>query len=437
MMSEGGQAKKGAVDVCHACVDEDDLTDLIRGYDVGRCDFCGRTDLPVMPLDDLGPIVRERITEFYYLAEEAPVVYSSADGGYRAPTEDTDEVIVESHPIDLPNDDDGALRRALVDAVGDDLWIDRDFSSGRFADGELLRWSAFVRTVKYQRRFFFHSLNQGGVFELFDASFAALLKELAELCRVANLVDAVRSGLTLYRSRPRKADETFTTAGELGPPPAALTRQPNRMNPPGIPMFYGAESRELAIAEAHEPRLSVGRFVAEKPLVLLDLASELRRPGFYSDARRHEANAMDFLRQFAKLISAAVTRDEGAHIEYVPTQVFTEYLRDYPFFDGHPLDGIRYRSATGTAGTNVVLFATQNDVVDAGVDLDVGDPDEQHARWLRLERVEQVSRTRCRDPGPSRSTAQTTRRVPSCSATKAASSRFDPPAKSRSPRHCA
>ena len=99
---------------------------------------------------------------------------------------------------------------------------------------------------------------------------------------------------------------------------------------------------------------------------------------------------MDFLRQFAKLISAAVTRDEGAHIEYVPTQVFTEYLRDYPFFNGHPLDGVRYRSATGTAGTNVVLFATQNDVVDAGVDLDVGDPDEQHARWLRLERVEQI-----------------------------------------------
>ncbi len=387
---KGLEIEDETVRVCHSCVNEDHLSDLILEYDVGACDFCGRRDLEAMPLNDLGPIIRERITEFYSLAEEAAVVFSSADGGYMAPTEDTDEVIFESHPIDLPNDDEGNLRRALVQAVGDDLWINRDFGDGHFAEGELFRWSTFVRTVKYQRRFFFHSLKQGGLLDFFDDSFAALLKELAELCDDADLVDGVRPGLTLYRSRPRKAREEFTNASELGPPPAALTRQPNRMNPPGIPMFYGAESRELAIAEAHEARLSVARFIVEKPLVLLDLATELRRPDFYCDVSRHEVNALDFLSQFAKLIGAAVTRDEGAHIEYVPTQVFTEYLRDYPFFDGHPLVGVRYRSATGIAGTNVVLFATQNDVIDGRVDPDVGELDQQHVRWLRLEAVEQI-----------------------------------------------
>ena len=74
-------------------------------------------------------------------------------------------------------------------------------------------------------------------------------------------------------------------------------------------------------------------------------------------------------------------------MDYIPTQVFTEFLRDYPFRGGR-IDGLRYRSATGQKGANVVLFAgpkdvegaTQNDVF-AGA----------QEKWLRLADVRHKS----------------------------------------------
>jgi hypothetical protein len=65
------------------------------------------------------------------------------------------------------------------------------------------------------------------------------------------------------------------------------------------------------------------------------------------------------------MISQSVAGDDRTHVEYVPTQVFTEFLRDY-LFDGTAIDGIRYRSATGLVGANVVLFATAVNVGESG-----------------------------------------------------------------------
>ena len=58
--------------------------------------------------------------------------------------------------------------------------------------------------------------------------------------------------------------------------------------------------------------------------------------------------------------------------------MLTEFVRGYRFA-GRRLDGIRYPTSTGVEGANVVLFATQADVVG-------GDGREQHRPWLRLER---------------------------------------------------
>ena len=44
--------------------------------------------------------------------------------------------------------------------------------------------------------------------------------------------------------------------------------------------------------------------------------------------------------------------DKNPGIEYVPTQIFTEYIR---FMNNYHIDGIIYRSSL-TGGRNVVLF---------------------------------------------------------------------------------
>jgi hypothetical protein len=50
------------------------------------------------------------------------------------------------------------------------------------------------------------------------------------------------------------------------------------------------------------------------------------------------------------------------HIEYLPTQVVTEYLRTSVTVDGKKVDGIRYRSSRSGVGTAIVLFANQDNI---------------------------------------------------------------------------
>ncbi|WP_334000280.1 RES family NAD+ phosphorylase [Sphingomonas aurantiaca] len=84
-------------------------------------------------------------------------------------------------------------------------------------------------------------------------------------------------------------------------------------------------------------------------------------PGFFSTASRPRRQYLSFLHAFARRISLPVPRNDRTNVNYLPTQVFTEFLRDADF-DGRRVDGIRYPSATGEGGSNVVLFATQTDV---------------------------------------------------------------------------
>jgi hypothetical protein len=393
----------GSMDVCVDCIGEDELQAWIRDNgDIRECGFCRATHEAV-PLEDLGEFIVDRWREFYYLAQNAPVVYSSADGGYQAPTFDTYDLLYDTHPIDLPNDQGDVLRDALLNACGEEQWIDPDLwgtaNEDRFVD-----WADFSKTVKHRRRFFFHSMkrSESGEWGEWGIPFSKFLKGLAALC-LDETLGLVRgfspANLTLYRSRRRKTfGEIYETAKDLGPPLAVLSKQSNRMNPPGIPMFYGADTSELAIAETGAQYQSVGQFTSERRLIILDLASLPKRKGIYSGASRWEVNAISFLHDFADIIRAPVTRDQGEHIEYVPTQVFTELLRDFPFLDGMPLDGVRYRSATGVSGANIVLFATQNDVIDGSIDSSEDEnvrslaPDTpKQTRWLRLVNVEQIS----------------------------------------------
>jgi hypothetical protein len=123
-----------------------------------------------------------------------------------------------------------------------------------------------------------------------------------------------------------------------------------------VALFYGAES--LACAESRQPLLSVGRFVAECSVRLLDLAIMAQVPGFFSRAGREERLDYKFLHAFAKLIFGPVASDDRTHIDYIPTQVFTEFLRG-------PIDGLRYRSATGRRRQLRALH--QADVYDGSV----------------------------------------------------------------------
>jgi hypothetical protein len=62
-----------------------------------------------------------------------------------------------------------------------------------------------------------------------------------------------------------------------------------------------------------------------------------------------------FLHQFANAIMQPVARDDRAHIDYILSQVATEYFREH-LFDAGRLDGVRFPSTVDPRGNNVVIF---------------------------------------------------------------------------------
>lgn len=369
--------------VCARCFDDKDLSELIEGIDEPPgCDFCGEADAPTARFEDVADHIRERLHEFYGMAADQ-LPYESREGGYQGWHTSTWELLVEDVGLGLPRDDSDTLLDALVGAIGDEVWSEYDWLSLEPDDSLKSSWEAFCDLVKHSRRFFFHDLG-GDDGHPDERSPAQFFRQLGRHIDEQGLIRVEDAGYRLFRARVRTGGERHETAAALGPPPSEFATQSNRMNPPGISMFYGADDPALATAETRGQAVSIGTFEATRPLRLLDLADMPEVPGFFSTADRMRIFTLSFLRDFADLIIQPVPRNDRTQIDYIPTQVFTEFLRDYPF-EGGSIDGVRYRSATGQAGQNVVLFATPDDVVDGSPDPEFGGPPE---RWLRLVDVE-------------------------------------------------
>lgn len=69
------------------------------------------------------------------------------------------------------------------------------------------------------------------------------------------------------------------------------------------------------------------------------------------------------MRAYAREIARPVDRTERIHIDYIPSQVVTDFIRDTKIF-GSAVDGIRYPSTIDADGRNLVLFAKQDDLME-------------------------------------------------------------------------
>jgi hypothetical protein len=132
------------------------------------------------------------------------------------------------------------------------------------------------------------------------------------------------------------------------------------MSPAGISMFYSSLQAKTNHAElgSIEGVIVTGRFTLKRDVRILDLTS-LPSLSYWG---KGDIGEMEFLHDFAKEVSRPIKRDDRIHIEYLPTQAFTEYIR-YRFKDnnGAPLDGIMFNSSIPNAGKNVVLFCNKEE----------------------------------------------------------------------------
>lgn len=121
-------------------------------------------------------------------------------------------------------------------------------------------------------------------------------------------------------------------------------------------MFYGSDDIDTVVAEigAHSTNryAIVGAFKTVRDLTLLNLADLPPVPSPFDDAGRAGYFDLVFVHAFARDLGKPVVLDGREHIEYVPTQVVTEYLR---YVMPQSVDGILFRSAQN-GGVNCVIF---------------------------------------------------------------------------------
>ena len=377
--------------ICAGCFADKGLRGFIEGeVRENTCTFCGAESAePIAaPLVEILLYITECFSSEYDTAVNR-LTYDRELGEYLGEVWTTRELLESHVEEDLSNDSAGILMEALCDGLEDRLWCrSRPYS---LSDDEKLNysWDSFCELIKHDRRYFFLREHKGQ--ELFSP--LALLRKLEGWCKKFELISTMPPNHSLYRARRQEPGERLRTSVELGPPPREKATVSNRMSPPGIVMFYGSDEPETALREvAKDPECEadcyvIGEFRTLRETRILDLTGIRRIPSIFEpvqDTLEYDPRPpLMFLNYFAAELSMPIAADCSVHVEYVPAQVVTEFVRTEFRHEGLPLDGIRYRSARHEGGTSLVLFASQDNLVgpkDAGFPTAFTGPD----RWIEL-----------------------------------------------------
>jgi hypothetical protein len=241
--------------------------------------------------------------------------------------------------------------------------------------------------IKHQRRYFFTQYKRHEDSELFGPD--QILKLIFSYARNEGAFVVLPRGTHIFRARRQRKGMKYASAGTLGPPPVERAIQTNRMSPPGVVMTYAADDIATALAEtANAPGLfAIGEFVTERDALILDLTRLPPIPSVFAelpDSLEYDPRPrLGFLHHISREISRPIARDDRVHIEYVPTQVVTEYVRTALTIENRAVDGIRYRSSRRRVETALVLFADRDNLI-----LEESEQPEFYRlakdRWLRL-----------------------------------------------------
>ena len=345
--------------VCANCVANHLLKDLLRGESIRvDCSYCGsEMAAPIKVL--LDEISEAAFSGFTDPANELP--YESREGGYQGEVLESWEVIEYiGHWTD-----DEKLHEDVADSFSDQQWCRVNHFG--LSDTDRLRygWRDFVREIKHRTRYLF--LQESGELGTDEIPPSRMLDQVGGVLST-QLKQALFGGV-LYRVRVVEPGSHPTTPNELGSPPEQLALLDNRMSPAGIPMFYAAEDERTAVLETYRPELGSDRNIViskwrpTRELILLDLTDVPALPDPFDQAKRRYTSDIQFIREFIDDFTKPVDRTSSS-IDYVPTQVVTEYIRRrMKTGNGESFDGIRYESSRRGGGVSVVIFAKQENCV--------------------------------------------------------------------------
>ncbi len=352
--------------ICPDCFENSSLQNRIQEirprFNEGKCEQ--HPSKKGVPIEEVARIMDEVITNNYYVSG---VDYLGEPTGSTLLDLIYDLTGADHHDVAT------ALQNAIIDnetwwpSDGGEPFFSEENGYDRitevFDEQRSQMWDNFRRQIVSKQRFFNDSA-QKMLSEIFDG---------LQLLRDDRNEPAIRTlepgKLTIFRARRAntlRSQEAISSnvAQELGPPPPSL-RMPGRMNPSGIPSFYGAFDLETALAElrpAVGETVMAAQFDLVRPVVVLDTTKFERPPkalNIFAKTYNKRLSLWGFMAEFMNEISQpCLPGDE--HLDYIPTQVVAEYLVHLHRFKHNEqertVEGIIFRSAQNSEGKNIVLF---------------------------------------------------------------------------------
>ena len=336
--------------VCGDCIDNNGIRNFISANAAAyHCSFCrGASDeFIAAPLDDVGEYINRCLRDEYGDASDGLLPWDSEEKEFFGPNWDSEELLADVIELDLPNDDQNStLFRKLVGYLDDIAWCERNGLGLTDREYAQYNWARFCEVVMHQRRFFFLDYGPDPYEpEVYEPGY--VLRDIFAFANDTGLFKVLPAGTHLYRARREQDGARLETPEELGPPPEKVAVQANRMSPPGIVMFYACDDLETALSETdEEPGLfAVGRWKLLRPAAVLDLTNTPDVPVLFeydpASGKYLSRRALTFLHHVAEQMAQPVERDDRVHVDYVPTQVVTEFLRSRVRWLGNRIDGIR------------------------------------------------------------------------------------------------
>ncbi|UUA72614.1 HEPN-associated N-terminal domain-containing protein [Cellvibrio sp. QJXJ] len=357
--------------VCVNCFEEYGLKEFIAEHRTQtQCSYCkGSKKVKACELDLLiGHILVSLRREWGHPADEG-LPYESREGGWQFSTvydtwELLDKIGIENRHGDVYDD----ICRSILNQE----WCERDPYSLSLDQTLLYAWQKFSDFVLNHSRFLFFKVKNRNYddHQHDEIDPVQILDHLGNIFNNIGLVKEIGSDTSIYRVRIVELDEILSSAKELGSPPNDLATISNRMSPSGIPMFYGAFEIETAIKETYESceeskKAFVGIFNPVRPLKVIDLADNIYIPSIFDHRNSSKRDHMSFLLDFIADFTKPIDRKDRAHIDYVPTQIVTEYIRHiFECSNGDRIDGVVYPSSKNDGNRAIVIFASSEQCVD-------------------------------------------------------------------------
>lgn len=351
--------------VCAGHFEDNHLIEFIEDNGIeATCDYCKpRYQIgKVIAFDKLVDRIDEALSNFYNHPDEEGMAYDSSEGGtygwYGAEVYDTNDLFYEVG-LDI---DGSKLQSEILSAFSDKVWCHIDPYWNRPHEQMTYNWEKFSRLVKHQIRYSFFMTKSFKGDE--GQPLQEILNDIARNADDLGLIKKLPLENSIFRCHQHPDFEKINTFQRLTSPPIKCSTQPNRMSPAGISMFYGSFDKETARIEVinsdvlkAKPCFTVGEFRQKKSFQVLDFTELPPVPSIFDQKNIEQFYPILFFHSFTTELSKPIAWDGRQHIEYVPTQVLTEYFRYvFPEFTGVHIDGLVYESSKAPGYKCCVLF---------------------------------------------------------------------------------